>query len=257
MEPAESTIKRLAKKVSDEQLDRFTDLLREQLLGSGVTPEIFDSAVRTANQQMKADNIEGVITQAVQAEENRGVDTIGRILVEFCFFRSPAVQMIWPENSEQDMAARSEFSSNVIPRPLMRYFLISVRGSIRELDGFETDSMLYADDPNAYDQLKHTVDTQLEEFKGPFGSGESAIDWAEVYEDHRFQRVTLDIVKAMRRMMQQFGTEQYVAHLEDYRTQDPENRGQNAMRRSFGRKDAHQLNEALKAAETSLQEMTH
>ncbi len=135
MEPAESTITRLAKRVSDEQLNQFVSLLRELLIDSGVAPDVFDSAVLTANQQMKADNIESVITQAVQAEENRGVDTIGRILVEFCFFRTPAVKMIWPVNSNQDMAARREFTSNVIPRPLMRYFLISVRGSIRELDG--------------------------------------------------------------------------------------------------------------------------
>jgi len=185
------------------------------------------------------------------------MDSIGRILVEFCFFRTAAVKMIWPDHSDQDITARRVFNDRIMPRPLMRYFLVSVRGSIDDLDGFRSPSMLFCDRPEEYAVLKHSVHELLDEFKGPFGSGESAVDWNGVYDDRRLQGMTLELIESLRRKVEEFGLEQYVAQLERYRDLDPEKSGLNAMHRSFGIDDGRQIADALEVAEAALWQMTH
>lgn len=139
----------------------------------------------------------------------------------------------------------------------MRYFLVSVRGTIDRLDEFQSPSMLFSDTPDEYDELQRTVSVLLEQFKGPFGTGESAIDWDGVYGDRRFQSMALSLIEALRRKVEAFGLEQYVGYLESYRKLDPQNSGLNAMYRPFGLEDAQQLDEALGVAESALWQMTH
>ena len=244
----------LKMQIKSEQLNTFIKLLRKNLIASGIDGSEFDSAVKDAVRELNAPlPAEGLFNQHEQDEvESRGVDSLGRILVEYSFIRTPETQMIWPDNSEQDITARRVHTNDCIPRPLMRYFLASIRGSIATLDHFEADSILSEDGNGTLEKyLGHTGEL-LEDFKGPFGSGESAIDWQTVYSDNRFQQVALELIGDIRRKMAQLGLEQYLRILENYRQRDPDSTGINAMQRPFTIDDAKQIDKALWAAEEAL-----
>lgn len=250
------------RKIDSDQLDHFLRLLRDNLVDGGLEGSDFDKAVESATRQLLTPPSKDPVFTRQQDDsgltsESRGMDSLGRILVEFCFFRTPHGRMIWPDNSEQDKTARRVFTEDCIPRPLMRYFLASIRGSISKLDRFEANSILAENGGDAHMKRKALVAEMLEGFKGPFGGGESAIDWDEVYADHRFQRIALELIEDILKKIQQYGLEQYLDILKGINRRDPDNSGINAMQRAFIIEDAQQIEEALLAAEKSLKRTTH
>lgn len=258
METQESKIRRLAEKISEEQLREFSNLLRRNLATAGMDSRILDKVFEaTINEFNKNDAQETIVSEVVRSEENRGIDTVGRVLVEYCFFRTSSVKMLWPEHSDEDTQARKEFTPGVIPRPLMRYFLISVRGTIDKLDGFESPSLLFENKQDEYSHLQKLIIDHLESFKGPFGSGESAVDWEGVYSDKRFQEVATQVITAMRNKLNEYGLEEYLDLLESYRNLDPERTGSNSMQRALTIEDARQIDHTLTVAEKALRQMTH
>lgn len=258
MESTENKIQRIADQVSQKKLQEFTRLLRNHLVESGVSGEIFDNAAQATTLELEVqESNTSIIDQALRSYENRGMDTVGRIVVEYCFIRSTQGKMVWPEYSDEDTMARWQFSASVLPRPLMRYFLVSVRGTVEDIDGFTSDSFLFADNPDEIATIRQTIGDLIESFKGPFGSGESSVDWQAVYEDERFQKLAHDLVKGMRERMNENGLEEYLKCLEDYRKRDPKNEEINLMQRPFTLEDAQQIDEALQNAETTLKKTTN
>ena len=238
-----------------ERLDLFISHLEGHLISEGVDQSVVSRAVGKAMAET-LEQAPALAAQAVRREENRRIDSIGRLLVEYCFLRGPSSQMLWPEQSERDIQARREFLADVVPRPLMRYFLVSVRGAIDELDRFESPSLLLNDDGNEYDLFRTQLNERLEDFKGPFGSGESQVNWESAYEDRAFQTLALKLIETMRHKLHDYGLESYLSHLQHYRTLDPESRGLNAMHRAFSLDDARQLEHALEFAESVLWQIT-
>ena len=102
------------KKIELGQLDTFLLLLRTHLVDSGLDGAEFDKGVESATRQLLAppptDPIFRQQDDSGLIGESRGMDSLGRILVEFCFFRTPETQMIWPDNTEQDKTARKRFT---------------------------------------------------------------------------------------------------------------------------------------------------
>lgn len=257
MESTENKMIRFAERVSKEKLQLFTKLLKQNLVNSGVDSDLFDDAAQATTLAIQVqDTQDNIISQALRRDENRGIDTIGRILVEFCFIRTSTGKMIWPEYSQEDTLARRHFSDAVLPRPLMRYFLVSIRGSVEEIDGFSSDSFLF-DTDEEIDAARQPISDFIDDFKGPFGSGESSVDWQAVYEDKRFQKAALDIVSGMRNRIHDRGLDGYLARLESYRQLDTTSSSHNIMQRPLTREDVHQIDMALMGAEDTLREMTH
>lgn len=258
METTESKIGRIADRVSQHKLQEFTRLLRKNLVQQGIDESIFDNAAQATTLELEIEESHiSILDQIMRSYENRGMDTVGRIIVEFCFVRSPLGRMIWPEYSDEDTMARWQFSESVIPRPLMRYFLISIRGTIESIDGFESNSFLFENNPEEINTIRQTIANYIEDFKGPFGSGESAVDWQEVYDDQRFQKLALGIIQNMRSLIEENGLECYLRKLEEYRNLDPLNEESNLMQRSFTMEDASQISLALSSAESSLMKQIH
>lgn len=256
MESMEDKIRRLVEFASQTKLQKYTDLLRKKLVEEGVEPALIDNAAQVTTLELQVQGVDqSILEQTLRYEENRGIDTVGRILVEYCFIKPPTGRMIWPEYSDQDTLARWEFSEEVLPRPLMRYFLVSVRGTIEAIDGYSSESMLFEDTPNRLESIHQTIGELIEDFKGPFGSGDSAIDWQEVYEDAHFQKLALDLITNLRTMLSERGKEAYLSRLESYRQQDPNNTGSNLMQRPFSTEDVQQIAVALEKAETTLKGM--
>lgn len=256
METTENKIERIAEYVSQVKLQEFTRLLRKNLIESGVDEALFDNAADATTLELQIQESQSsIIDRTLRSYENRGIDTVGRIVVEYCFIRSAQGKMIWPEYSDEDTMARWQFSETVLPRPLMRYFLVSVRGTVDDIDDFTSDSFLFADNPDGIDDIRKTFGDLIESFKGPFGSGESSVDWQAVYEDKRFKKLAHDLVKNMRERMNQNGLEEYLHCLEEYRKQDPKKEEINLMQRPFTLEDAHQIDEALQSAEKTLKKI--
>ena len=244
------------KKIEIDQLDKFLLLLRNNLVDSGLDGMEFDKAVESATRQLLAspptDPVFRQQDDSGLTGESRGMDSLGRILVEFCFFRTPEKQMIWPDNTEQDKTARKMFTPEYIPRPLMRYFLASVRGSIATLDRFNARSFLTEGDTGTIEQRTAYTSELLEEFKGPFGAGESAIDWEAVYEDARFQKIAMELIDNIRQKLEQLGLEPYLKIINSFQQNDPDSTGLNAMQRPFTIDDARQIDEALRVTTKAL-----
>jgi len=237
----------------------FTQIMRHQLLNAGIDRQLLEDILKKSVHEFRkkqsydtdcATSLQEMINQS-SGKEHRGIDCIGRILVEYCFFRVPETKLIWPENSERDTQSRIGFTEGVIPRPLMRYFLVSVRGTIPELNNFEASSVLFGEENIAHEERKAYVNELTKKFVSPKAT-ESAIDWQAVYSDNRFQQVALELIGDIRRKIEQFGLERYLRILENFRQRDPDSTGINAMQRPFIIDDAKQIDEALWAAEEAL-----
>lgn len=252
MESTEAKIGRLADRVSSEMLQQYTNLLRQNLVDAGVDPTLFDDMAQTSLLELQVQQSQAsILEQALRSEEARGVDSIGRIVTEFCFVRTSAGTMLWPEYSDKDTLARWQFEESVLPRPLLRYFLVSVRGTVEPIDAFEAPPFLF-DEPETLDELKSDITLLLDEFKGPFGTGEAAVDWPEVYEDPRFREIARDLVVRMSARLADHGLESYLQTLERYREQDPRRNDANLMQRAITIEDARQIQTALARAEQTL-----
>lgn len=257
MDSTESMINRIADKVSSKRLELFTALLRRHAIESGCPEQVFDDAVESARYELNIEEAKhDYLTQAVKTYENRGMDTLGRIVIEFCFIRTPNGPMLWPEYSEEDSLARWNFSEMVLPRPLMRYFLVSLRGSIENLDSFASESYLFEENPDQLEETKQAISDLIEAFKGPFGSGESSVNWQDVYEDARFQELALDIITKFIQKIESEGPETYLDHLNRYRQNDAAREEGNLMQRPFSTEDVKQISKALMDAERTLQDKT-
>jgi len=260
MNRIEEKICKLTKKACNDQLRVFTQIVRQKLLDAGIESSLLEKSLKDAIMELKNDDsylsecshIIHDISKHTNGEENRGIDSIGRVLVEYCFFRTPSEKMIWPDNSKKDMKARAEYTQNVIPRPLMRYFLVSVRGTIAELNNFEASSVLFGEENTAHEERKSYVDELIQEFKVIDKTGQEITNWQSVYADTRFQQVALELIGDIRRKIEQFGLERYLRILENFRQRDPDSAGINAMQRPFIIEDAKQIDEALWAAEEAL-----
>lgn len=258
MDTTKNDFIRLAELVGNEKIKIYTQLLRKTLIESGVDAEVFDNAIQVATLELEVQESQRDLAQeSLKTYENRGIDTVGRLVVEYCFIRSPQGKMIWPEYSDEDTMARWQFSDSVIPRPLMRYFLISVRGTIEGIDDFSSNSFLFGNNSQEISAIQQTIGKLIEEFKGPFGSGESSVDWQMVYEDTRFKELTLNVVSTLRNKMNKSGLADYLATLNEYHEIDPKNEEVNLMQRPFTLKDAQQIEAALEAAESKLNETSN
>ena len=254
-ESLEERMQRIARRIGQEHMQLFTGLLRRNLARRGVAEALFDDVAQTTILEFQIhDTTNAIITRAVKGEENRGVDSLGRLVVEFCFVRTSGASMIWPEYSDQDTLARWQFMGDTLPRPLMRYFLMSMRGAMEALDDFNADSTLFAADPARLDALRQEVLDMLDAHRGPFGSGDSAIDWPAAYDDDRFRRLALTLVSDMRQLIQAQGLEGYLELLEGYRAIDPNHDSVNIMQRPLVVEDAMQIAQALETAERSLKQ---
>lgn len=248
---------KLTKGVGNKQLLLFTKIVRSHLINAGIDKLLLEKALKEAvvdfrkAQTYDTDCAEALSTMDANDKENRGCDSIGRILVELCFVQNPQHRLIWPERSEQDTQARISFTENVIPRPLMRYFLVSVRGSIPELDNFEAESVLFGQENAVHKERKAYVDELLKEY-ATSSNGNCTLDWKAIYTDVRFKKIALELIGEIRRRIDQFGTKRYLRIIENIQQKDPERAKKNSMDRAFTIDDILVIDDALWTAEGTL-----
>lgn len=250
---------RKTKRVGNKQLMLFIQIMRRHMVNAGIEQDVLEQALKQAiiefraNQTYTEDCTEILKSTSFvqQGREKRGIDSIGRILIEYCFFKIPKTKLVWPENSEEDTQSRISYTEGIIPRPLMRYFLISVRGTVMQLDQFRAPSVLFGEENAVHEKRKAYVDDLIEQYKEN-ETHISNINWNSVYADDRFQKVALEMIGDVRRKLEQFGLERYLRILENLQQRDPEKNSVNSMQRPFVYEDVKQIDEALWAAEEAL-----
>lgn len=245
-------------KINKEQLKRFAKKLRSCLIDKGAEKTLVDSCLKTAIQEMNQDRFFEKQCQLAMSSAcdkstlkgNRGIDSIGRILVEYCFIRVPEKKMVWPESSKVDQRARETFVQGVIPRPLLTYFLVSIRGAIPELNNFKADSVLFGKENKQHEERKEYVDALVRKFDGP--EADNRTKWESIYRNERFQTIARSLIGETRRKIEEFGLERYLRILENFRQRDPDSKTKNKMQRPFTLDDIKQIETALWAAEEAL-----
>lgn len=254
----EQNIKKIVK-LSNGQLKLYTKAIRSKLLKAGIEQNLVDATLKsaikhlqnTSSFQQDCQKLLCAENDDICPKDNRGIDSIGRILVEYCFIRTPQKRMIWPVSSKQDSDARKAFNPAIMPRPLMNYFLISVRGTIPKLNNFEASSILFGEENQKHEERKEYVESLVKEFSTNNTSNPST-KWEKIYSDVRFQAAARDLISEIRRKMEEFGQERYLRIIENLRQRDPENRFSNKMLRAFTVDDTKQIENALWAAEEAL-----
>lgn len=256
-------VRSLIKKAGDEHLKLFIQTVRQCLFQAGRDKTELDEILKKSFNIVRMKGVFEVnCTQLLElfckdtpSKEQRELDCIGRILVEYCFIRTPERTILYPEDSPQDDKARKEFVENVIPRPLMHYFLVSVRGSIPQLDGFKAESILFGAENAIHEAQLRQAKEISEEYRDKAASGMN-INWDAVYADIRFQRIILKLVGEIRRKIEELGNDRYLRVLENYKQRDQNSKGLNTMHRPFVAADVQLLEEALWNAEKMLAQLT-
>lgn len=251
----------LMKKAGEDHLKEFIQTVRTCLAEAGrdrrELDDIFKKSIQLVRLKGTHDAACSHILQALphtNGRENRGLDPTGRILVEYCFIRAPEQHMLFPNGSQQDSKARKEYVEGVIPRPLMRYFLVSVRGSIPSLDEFKAHSILFGAENEQHEQRIQRAKDITEEFRIP-DSPTNEINWDAVYSAPQFQKIVLKLIGDVRRKLGELGQERYLRILENFKQRDPNTTGQNTMYRAFCLADVQSIDEALWNAESCLAQL--
>ncbi|MGE4299480.1 MAG: hypothetical protein AB7E47_15800 [Desulfovibrionaceae bacterium] len=249
-----------ALRASRGQMQLFARLMKRALHEQGVDKDTIGRAWQaTLAQYKEMSRIKRecafAVDEALHLYELPGTtvrDIMGRVVVEFCLIRSGDSRLIFPEKTREDDEARAAFTPGVIPRPFMRHFLVSVRGTIEGLDGFQAKSMLFGEGNELYEECRAALSGYIARHTKGGDDGGSTVLWLDVYEDPDVKRVALRFVGEVHRRIAALGAERYLRIIENIRQQDPERNTVSAMGREFVDDDMEQLLGALERGERML-----
>lgn len=200
----------------------------------------------TTFEQEFRDNVHKVLTAYLQPNY-RGKDPLGRLIVEYSFIRSgkKGMGMLFPEDSEQDKTARERFVKGVIPRPVVQYFLISIRGTVDGVDSFKFLPMLFGFDDPDMDERRKEVTAIIESHKKTLMPGKTVTDWQRVYEDQRSKNIMLPFLRLILERVAALGGKRYMNILENIQRKDESMNEVTRMERQITPEDVDQLASAV------------
>lgn len=238
------------------QVLRFAKQLRATLLDMGVDTTLLNEAMRKSVREFKNDerlqhDCALIVHDLLHLENNeyKVIDYLGRLLVEYCFIQTASGCLVYPRNSKEDIQARKEFTHGVIPRPLMRYFLVSVRGTIKGLDNFTAESLFFGCDNKMHQESLGVIMEVLKDYEVAKPTGGSRFDWHSAYEDQRLKSIALKLILHIRKRIQELQTARYLRIITNIQQTDPDAKGgDNMMDRAFRSEDIREVRFALDAA---------
>ena len=175
----------------------------------------------------------------------RGKDPLGRLLVEYALVRVSKKGLIFPVDSNEDRAARERFIKGVVPRPLLQYFLISIRGTVDGVDGFKFLPMLFGFDDPVMDDRRKAIAAIIEEHKKTPVPGRTVTEWKKVYEDRRSKELMLPFLRLIHERLASLGGQRYLNILENIQRKDDSMNNEPQMKRQATLDDVDQIASAL------------
>ena len=196
----------------------------------------------------------GKVLTAYLQPNYRGKDPLGRLLVEYAFVRTRKKGLIFPLGSNEDRAARERFVKGVIPRPVLQYFLISIRGTVDGVDSFKFLPLLFGFDDPVMDERRKAVAGIIEEHRKTPVPGKTVTDWKMVYEDRRSKELMLPFLRQVLERLAALGGRRYLNILENIQRKDDSMGEEPQLRRQITPEDLDQVASALARGVAKLEE---
>ncbi|WP_022662057.1 hypothetical protein [Paucidesulfovibrio longus] len=253
VEDVRNLIYELALKACRKQVLVFSKELKMKMSSLGMERAVIEDVIRAAfqgystMQTFKDESSQQMLTilDAYLRPSNRGRDGIGRLITEYGIARAYKKTVLYPDGSRQDDAARENFTKGIIPRPLLRYFLVAVRGSIAALDGFSAKPVLFSEHNEAMQERRETLKELVEEFTTQYNYGKTATDWRRLCDDDRARRIGLELLNDVLANMQSLGAERFLKIVNNVQNSDKYPEERMLMKRPFSLADVKQLTVAL------------
>lgn len=231
------------------QVLTFAKVLKEIMLAKGVAPPLVEDIVREGflgyrDMEVFTNSCSNTLRDVIAAHlqpSNRGLDPLGRVLVEFCFVAGEGGPLLHPDGSEADEDCLYDYVEGSLPRPLVRYFLVAVRGSADGVDAFDARPVLFSPDDETLAEARGVVERTVAACRRENAAGRMGTDWGAVYRAADVRAAAARVVDAVIDRAGPLGAERFLKILENIRKQDPEADGVNAMGRHFRTGDAELL----------------
>ncbi|SKA96562.1 hypothetical protein SAMN02745704_02745 [Paucidesulfovibrio gracilis DSM 16080] len=261
VEDVRNLIYELALTACRKQVLVFSKELKQKMVSMGMERSVIEDVIRTAFQGyssmevFKRESSERMLSilDAYLRPSNRGFDPMGRLLIEFGLMRPFKKPVLYPDDSRQDEAARKVFTKGVIPRPLVRYFLVSVRGSIPGLDGFTAKPVMFSEHNEAMQERREDLGSLVEEYTVEFNFGKTTTDWRRMLEDPRVHSITRDFFSDLLENMRALGPQRVLKIVNNMQNSDKDPGDRTRMKRPFELADIKQLMVALDRGFQSLE----
>lgn len=232
----------------------FVNVARKRLLDQGLDDARIHAGLRLAMEDFASDcfatNQEcthlvlETLENFICAQEESG-DIIGRILFHFIFGSPTGGGLVHEDGSELDEKARREFTPGVIPRPLMRYFLICVRGSVDGIDAFNSLPVLFGSNYEFIEQRTQAALELAQDYRMTEDSEASPIYYPGFFLDRRVQIYAYEFLIEIARRMEELPEDRLLMIFDNL--QSKQRRCVNAveMNRRFTIDDIRQLRKAV------------
>ncbi len=236
-----------------KQILTFSKKLKEKMLETGITRQVTEGIIKEAFKGYKAmatfnehcsDTLLAIL-EAYLRPSNRCKDVLGRLVVEYALYRAVKKPLLKPDGSEQDGAARKAFMRNALPRPLVSYFLVSVRGSVDGIDEFDARPVLFGLENETMAQRQELAQAIAADHTTQYNYGQRAVDWERIYEDERSKRLGFDLINDILDGMEGLGDKRMLKIIQNIQNNDKPVSPDNAMEREFVVDDIRLLKAAL------------
>ena len=240
----------------------FARIVRRLLLEQGVAEATVNAVLEEAKQEYGPECYEvnsqcAIITGGALKDYYSGdeeADILGRILVHFCFMAPNAAIKVYGDGDEQEMLARRQFTPNVLARPVMRYFLISVRGTLEGVDPYMSLPALFGTDMEDINTLTEKAMQIAEHHRhGSTPDKPGPVHWGGFYKEPNARKLALFVVGQALKRIQAMGLDRYLQVLENYQAKRRSKLGSVLMERALLPEDAQQIVRALDDARKRLQ----
>lgn len=239
----------LALRACRKQVLVFSKELKKKMLSMGfdkpaiqnVIQEAFKgySTMETFKSECASNMLE--ILEVYITPSNRGFDPMGRILTEFGIIRAFDRPVLFNDGEHLDKTARKQFSKGVIPRPLLRYFLVAVRGTIDNLEQFYAKPVLFGPENESMKQYAEDVEALVDEFTTRYKYGKTITDWSGIYGDIRTQNLVFDLLDDVLSNLLPLGPERFLKIINNIQNNDQDPNNSTKMNRLFTTNDIRQL----------------
>lgn len=242
-----------------EQVMAFVRTVQQKMVEAGIDRETANEAIRHGFAgyrdvtlfRSRFERAAGQLLEEHFTPSDRGVDNLGRILVEVAFVRCEP-RLLFDDDSEQEEQAREIFTEGVIPRQLVRYFLVAVRGTVDGLEAFDARPVLFAPADPLIAKARELADSIVASHQRRTESGRVLTDWEKVHGDPKAKKVCARLLGEIHRRMKDIGSERLAKIFDNLRLKDESAGGQVCMDRYFRAEDFDQLVEALRAGAEGL-----
>ena len=236
-----------------KQILTFSKQLKAKMLETGITRQHTEDIIKEAFRGYKAmatfhehcDETLYRILEAYLRPSNRGKDILGRLVVEYALYRAVKKPLLNPEGSDKDDQARQKFMRSALPRPLINYFLVSVRGDVDGIDDFEARPVLFGAENPVMAERRELARAVVADHTTHYSYGQRAVDWNAIYADERGKRLAYDLTTDIVRGMDDLGDKRMLKIIQNIQNNDKPVSAKNVMEREFATDDVRLLKAAL------------